>query len=147
MKVGGSRDLIAGLVLILFAAALFWFGRNLAIGQATRLGPGYLPRVLAGLISLLGIIISTRALRCPGVPIGSANPVAIGFVLAAILLFGLLLERLGLAAAGVLMLLTASFAAPGFRPVQAVPFAVALTAFAIAVFSWGLGMNVRVLPW
>jgi hypothetical protein len=40
------NDLLAGLLLLLCAWLAWWFGRDLSVGTAFRMGPGYIPRLL-----------------------------------------------------------------------------------------------------
>ncbi len=141
------RDLAAGAFLLAIAAAIVWFGRDLPMGVGTRLGPGYVPRVLGILIGLLGIIIFVRALARHGERISPSNLKGVALILGAILLFTLLLPRLGLAVASVVLLFISSIAAPDFRIWQSVLFTICLTAASAMLFVWGLGMNVRIMPW
>lgn len=145
--VRNTRDMVAGAVLVLIAAALLWFGRDLPLGATTRLGPGYVPRVLAVLIALFGVAIFAKAMVVPGEPMSPWKPWRVGIVLGAMLIFAVLLERLGLAVAAVVLLLISSVAAPDYRPVQSAIFAVGLTVASALIFVLGLGMNVRIMPW
>ena len=42
-----SKDFLSGLMFIAFGLAALYFGRKLAMGTAVRMGPGYVPHMLA----------------------------------------------------------------------------------------------------
>ena len=42
-----SKDLLSGLMFIAFGMAALYFGQKLALGTPVRMGPGYVPRMLA----------------------------------------------------------------------------------------------------
>jgi hypothetical protein len=52
-----SKDLLSGLMFIVFGMAALYFGRKLALGTPVRMGPGYVPRMLAFILLCLGSII------------------------------------------------------------------------------------------
>jgi hypothetical protein len=142
-------DLAAGLLFILFGAAFGASSLGMEISTAFRMGPGYAPLVLAGLLTLLGVLICASALR-------GAAPEGIGrfawrgmaFLLPAPILFGLTVRPLGFVPAIFLATLLASFASSRMRWWQSLALAVAVTAFATLVFSYGLGLPFRRLgPW
>ena len=45
-------------MFIAFGLVALWFGRNLALGTSVRMGPGYVPHMLANVMMILGVIIS-----------------------------------------------------------------------------------------
>jgi hypothetical protein len=63
-----SKDFLSGLLFIGFGLAALWFGRNLAMGTAVRMGPGYVPHMLAEIMMILGCIISLVALITSATP-------------------------------------------------------------------------------
>ena len=51
------KDLLAGLIFIGFGLAFGYATLGYQIGTALRMGPGYFPLVLAGIMVLLGVVI------------------------------------------------------------------------------------------
>jgi hypothetical protein len=45
-------------MFIAFGLVALWFGRNLALGTSVRMGPGYVPHMLADIMMILGVTIS-----------------------------------------------------------------------------------------
>jgi hypothetical protein len=52
-----SKDLLSGLMFIAFGMTALYFGQKLALGTPVRMGPGYVPRMLAFILLSLGSII------------------------------------------------------------------------------------------
>jgi hypothetical protein len=52
-----SKDLLSGLMFIAFGMTALYFGQKLALGTPVRMGPGYVPRMLAFILLTLGSII------------------------------------------------------------------------------------------
>src|SRR5207248_11068947 len=45
-------------MFIAFGLVALWFGRHLALGTSVRMGPGYVPHMLADIMMILGVVIS-----------------------------------------------------------------------------------------
>jgi len=52
-----SKDLLSGLMFIVFGTVALYFGQKLALGTPVRMGPGYVPRMLSFILLSLGSII------------------------------------------------------------------------------------------
>ena len=53
-----SKDFLSGVMFIAFGLVALWFGRHLALGTSVRMGPGYVPHMLANIMMVLGSVIS-----------------------------------------------------------------------------------------
>ena len=42
-----SKDFLSGVMFIAFGLGALWFGRHLQMGTTVRMGPGYVPHMLA----------------------------------------------------------------------------------------------------
>lgn len=142
-------DVIAGVLLMLVAAVFGWKTLELNIGTAFRMGPGYFPMILTGLLFLLGLIITLLALRRPGGDgIGTIAWRGIVFILPAPIFFGLTVRGLGFVPALFLTTLIASQASMRMKPLPALVLAVLVTAASTLIFSYGLGLPFRRFgPW
>ena len=151
MKLPDTIDRINGVAGALFIAVGLWFGVQsvlLPIGTAFRMGPGYFPLVLSGILVLLGLIIFVQAMRTTSEGVGRIAWRGIVFILAAPILFGILLRGLGFVPAIFITALVASFASAMIRPAWAVLLSAGLTAFTVLVFIYGLGLPLRLVgPW
>src|SRR4051812_35594555 len=92
-----QKDLGAGLLYLVFGAVGFFIALDYGFGQASRMGPGYFPSVLSGLLMLFGAAAIVRSFV-------SKHPEQVGafawkplfFVCGSTVLFGLLLNGAGL---------------------------------------------------
>jgi hypothetical protein len=142
------RDVIAGALFVAIGAWFVVSALELEIGTALRMGPGYFPLILAGILILLGVLVVVRAMRDQPAAIGTVAWRGLPFILAAPVVFGLTIRGLGLVPALVLEVLLVCFASRSMRPLTAVCLAVALTAFCVGLFSYGLGLPLRRFgPW
>src|SRR5215472_4587039 len=99
IRVRNPQDFWAGLLFLTVGCLALWFGRSYAFGTATKMGPGYLPTVLSWGLVLIGAFLSLRAFAIEGPAIERSLIRPQIFILLAIIVFGLLIERIGLALA------------------------------------------------
>lgn len=120
----------------------------LEIGTAFRMGPGYFPLVLSGMLILLGLIVLAQAVRIQGEAVGPKAWRGMIFILPAPVFFGLTVRGLGFVPAVFLTAFIAAFASRRMRPGAAMLLAAGLTLFATIVFSYALGLPFRRFgPW
>lgn len=139
---------VCGALLIAAGAFFAIESLSLDLGTAFRMGPGYFPLVLAGLLVLLGLVIIVQATRSPGEPLGAIAWRGILFILPAPIFFGLTVRGLGFVPSIFITALIASFASLRMKPLTALVLSAAITAFSVAVFSYGLNLPFeRFGPW
>lgn len=135
----------------LFVAAGGFFAiqsLGLDLGTTLRMGPGYFPLLLSGVLVLLGAIILVQAVRVEGEPIEPFAWRGMLFILPAPVFFGLTVRGLGFAPALFLTAFIACFASRRMNVIYAIILSLLLTIFSIAVFSYGLGLPFeRFGPW
>jgi uncharacterized membrane protein len=143
------NDLAAGAV---FAAIGVAFGTqailSLPVGSALRMGPGYFPLVLAGLLVIAGAAIALRSIG-KDTAVNAPMPWrGLVLLLPAPIVFGAIVRGLGLVAAIALVVLISTFASRRASPRLAILLAVGLTVFCVGVFHYGLGLPIRLFgPW
>jgi hypothetical protein len=96
-QVNRNRDLAAGAIFILIALAFGWAASGYPLGRALRMGPGFIPLVLAVLLVILGILVIAAGLKAEGrAEIGGVPWKGILLVLIALGIFGYAGTALGL---------------------------------------------------
>ena len=60
MQRAGIKDILSGLIFLGFGAAFGYAATGYPLGTAFRMGPGYFPLVLAGVLALLGVAIVVK---------------------------------------------------------------------------------------
>ena len=140
------HDLLAGLCLLACAGLAWWFGRDLSVGTAFRMGPGYIPRLLTWIILGFGVLLLVRAFVMHGPRLAPWPLRPIVLVLGAMLVFAVSVERAGLLIAATLSVGMGALATPqnGWRSVLAL--AIGLAAGACVLFPVLLQLPLRVLP-
>jgi hypothetical protein len=139
----------AGLVFVGFGLFFGVGALGLDLGTAVRMGPGYFPLVLAGILILLGLAIVIHALR-PEDPseFGTLAWRGLLFILPAPIFFGLTVRGLGFVPAIFVTTLIAALASLRMKPLWALVLALAVTGFSTLVFSYALGLPFRRFgPW
>jgi hypothetical protein len=138
-----KKDAAAG---ALFALIGIGFGASsllhLRMGTLTRMGPGYFPLVIAGVLIGLGLLIAGKSIGQSPSALGSVPWRGLVLVLAAPLVFGLTVEGLGLVGSTVLTVVFSSAADPHASPLNILGVSVLLTALCVGIFYYGLGMPV-----
>ena len=142
-----NRDFLAGLLFAVFGVLTIFFARDYPLGITARMGPGYFPLLLGGLLCVFGVVVMLRGIRA-GVPVrGMRNgtpargvwgwrPLAL--ITLSIVVFGFTMETLGLLPALIVLFFIAAFAGHEFRFVEVLLLAIVMSAFAAAVFVYGL---------
>ncbi|KEO60817.1 tripartite tricarboxylate transporter TctB family protein [Thioclava indica] len=139
-------DLAGGLLLsVIGVFVLVYASTQYDIGLLRRMGPGFFPALLGGVLAVLGLMIALPAIARKGAPIRIAWKEALA-VLSAILVFAMGLERAGLVPVTLASVLIASIAAPDRRIGWRLALALIVTALSVVVFHFGLKMTVPLWP-
>ena len=147
IRVKNPQDFWAGLLFLVVGCLALWFGRNYAFGTATKMGPGYLPTVLSWGLVLIGAFLSLRAVALKGPAIERSLIRPQVFILLAIVVFGLLIERVGLAPAIVVVTVVAAIASREMRWRETLAVAVGLAALCVGLFIYLLGQPLTIWTW
>lgn len=142
------KDVLSGLLFIALGLLFGWQTQDLPMGTAVRMGPGYFPLVLSGLLGLLGLIILINGLRFPGeMPSGIAWRALI-IITGAVVFFGFAVRPLGFLPALGISVFASTLASRLFRLSTAAIITAVMVVFAWAVFIKGLGLPLPLLgPW
>jgi len=140
-----SKDFLSGVMFIAFGLTALWFGRHLQMGTTVRMGPGYVPHMLAYIMLVLGLIIAVIALFKDGDPVEPPKWRPITMVTVGIVVFALLFETTGMFPSLVALVLIASLGGSEFKLVEVIGNIIVLTILCILVFKVGLQMNISVI--
>jgi hypothetical protein len=140
----GSKDFWSGVIFLALGLASAGFARSYPMGTTMRMGPGYFPTVLGGLLALIGFILMVRALLQAGAPVERPAYGKLALVTLSNVLFALLLRRLGLAAALILLVVVSAYASRRFRWPVALTLAVGLAVGSSIIFVWLLGLPIPI---
>jgi len=142
------RDLVAGVVLILFAALAVSALGNLPMGTLTVIGPAMLPKSVAFLIAFGGAILILRSVVRQGKPLERWQLRGPVFVLAGLLVFAATIKMPGFLVAATLASLIAGWGSHEVRPRELIIFSIVMTVSCIILFNvlLGQGLPILVIP-
>jgi hypothetical protein len=142
-----NKDFLAGLLMIVIGGIAFFMALDYPFGSALRMGPGYFPRVLAGIFIAFGIYVGLRGLRTGEKVEGVWGWKALAFITASFVAFGWLMDRVGLIPSLVVLFFVAAFAGHEFKLKEVIILATVMILFAYGVFIYGLGLPYRLFWW
>ena len=140
------KELAFGVFLIALAGVAFVATRNLNIGTAADMGPGFVPRALAWTILGFGATFCVTALFKPAEPPPEPAWRPLAAILAGIAVFAVLFATLGLVAACIGCVLAAGTATGPVQRGRLILFGPLLAAFSSLLFVRGLGLPFQLWP-
>lgn len=143
-RVRDQQGFWAGILFVAFGCAGLWFGRSYAVGTLSRMGPGFFPMAMSIALIGIGAFILARSLIVSGEPIERIAFLPQLLILAAIVVFGLLIERVGLAASVIAVAVISGIAAQGLRWFELAALALAMSALSVVLFVNLLGQPIQV---
>jgi len=143
------KDILAGGIFIALGLAFALGALSYDIGTPLRMGPGYVPLVLGGLLAALGVGVVVKGLIAgEGESIGGFEWRAVILITAALIFFGVTVRGLGAAPALFGTSLLAALARSGTSWREALLIAIGLTVLSVVIFIVALQLRLRILgPW
>jgi len=135
-----NKDFLSGLMFMGVGAAAIIIARDYPFGSALRMGPGYFPSVLGGIMFVFGLWVLIQGLIKPQLITRTWSVRALIILPLAALVFGILMEKAGFVPALVVLCLLSAAASPEFKFVEQGILAVVLTGLSVALFIYGLGL-------
>ena len=146
MRIRAPKDFWSGVMFCGFAVVAILAARGYSSGTAGKMGPGYFPLLLGGLLAALGAILIARSLVLSGEPVARFYIVPLAVIATAVCLFGVMIEPLGLVLSLAVLTLLSARAGAQFRLLETVALAAALIVFSVGVFVYALGLPLNIWP-
>jgi hypothetical protein len=140
LQIRNPKEFWSGVMFTIFGLSAVLIGREYTIGSAGRMGPGYFPTVLGGILTLLGLIALVRSFFGKGEPLGEFAIKETFLILIAVVLFGFLLRGAGLIVAVPVLVMVSAYASAKFEWKSTLMLAIGGAIFCVAVFVLGLGV-------
>jgi Tripartite tricarboxylate transporter TctB family len=137
-RIKSPQDLGAAIVFMAIGLAGAYFGSDLSFGTAARMGPGYFPIILSWTIFAIGAVVGCKGLTIEGPRIEPMQLRPILVIVAAILAFGYLIEKLGLAITAALLTVLAGYARRDVNLWETLLLAAGLALFCVGLFVYAL---------
>lgn len=109
------KEFWLGIVYLAFGGVGIWVALGYPLGTASRMGPGYMPCVVAAILIVFGIASLIRAIWIDGEEVGKLAWLPLLGVLGAVLFFAFFVERLGLVLSIFALVLISASVSPAFR--------------------------------
>jgi hypothetical protein len=146
MRIRAPKDFWSGVMFCGFAVVAILAARGYSPGTAGKMGPGYFPLLLGGLLAALGGILIARSVVLSGEPVPRLQLLPLAIIAAAVCLFGVLIEPLGLVVSLAVLTLVSAWARAQFRLMETLALAAALIVFSVGVFVYALGLPLNIWP-
>ena len=146
MQIKNHRDFWAGVLFIVTGILFMILSRQYQLGTAAKMGPGYFPTILGGLMAFLGLMVLLPSFKGPVVKINRIELRMILLVLFAVAVYALTLPKLGFIVALFLLILISSTASHEFNLKTTLISSVVLLVFSWLVFVKGLELQFPFLP-
>lgn len=142
----GANDVLLGLLFAAIGTAALFIGRDYGFGTSLRMGPGFLPRIVAGGLTLLGLVLVIRGIIAGGwtLPVIGGRPIFL--ISLAVIVFATTIDRLGLFVASLLSVAIGACAPQEIRWKELPFVAFGLAAFCTILFGYLLKISMPVWP-
>lgn len=145
MKIN-AKDMVAALVLIAVAGIGLWLNTAHNLGTPRRMGPGYMPMLTFYLLLGIAIFVLTTSFFSGPDPLEKWALRELLLVFAAMIVFGMLLEKAGLFVSIAATVAVASLADRTHKPLGVLGLIGALIAICWWVFIKELDIRVPIWP-
>lgn len=145
-KVKSAKDLWSGVLFVTIGCVAFATATQYATGTLSKMGPGYFPLVLSGILALTGVAFLARSVVVDEPPPSGFRPIAIACVLGGAALFAGLVEILGLALTSLLLIVVTYLGGWEFSWRRMLTLGVGMAAFVVVLFVLLLNMQLRIWP-
>ena len=88
MRIRAPKDFWSGVMFCGFAVVAILAARGYSLGTAGKMGSGYFPLLLGGLLAALGAVLIGRSLVLSGEPVARFHVLPLAVIAAAVCLFG-----------------------------------------------------------
>jgi uncharacterized membrane protein YfcA len=148
MRIKNQKDFWAGVMFIAFGLFFAGFGTQYTFGTGARMGPGYFPTALGVILMLLGLVVAISATR-PKATEEKVDKFAwstLLLILGSVVLFGILLQPLGVVVSIFVVVCVASVASHEFHWISALINAIALILLSLGIFVYALKLQFPIWP-
>lgn len=148
MKIKNKKDFCAGLMFAFFGIFFVYFGQPYAFGSAAKMGPGYFPQMIGGILTCLGVAIvlssMSRKARAEEVKPGSWKVLC--QILLPVIFFAIFLNSLGLIVCQFMLVALACLACKEFKWYEILMLATFLVCLSYGVFVLALQLQFPLWP-
>lgn len=148
MRIRNQRDFWSGIMFIVTGLLFIGLSSQYQLGSAAKMGPGYFPTMLGGLMALLGLLIGwgSTAKSNPETKLTPVGWRELGLVLISVACFAFLLPKMGVVISIIALIAIAAVASHEFSMRDTAISIVVLLILSYVVFVKGLELQFPVWP-
>ena len=135
-----NKRFLSGVMFLTIGAVAIYMAQDYPMGSALRMGPGYFPIVLGGIIGLFGIYELILGALKPDPVKGNWSIRALIILPLSAWVFGVLMEHAGFIPALIVLIFVSAAASREFKLWEVAVSAVVITIASVLVFIKGLGL-------
>ena len=153
LRIKNLQDFWSGMFFIALGVLAIYLSRNYPMGTALEMGPGYFPTWLGGIMIGFGVVISVLSFKLEGEADQRDTIREWGFrpwlvLTATLVLFAVLMEaEFGFVPSLIVLIAGCALAHKDVHWRETLLLSVFVTAGAVAIFSYGLGLPYRLFWW
>lgn len=145
-KRGSWPDIAFGIFLIIVGAVALIETRNLKMGTTMDMGPGFMPRVLASILGVAGVITVVKNAFKPQAKIEAVRLRSLLLVCSSFAAFALLLPTFGVVVATIALTVLSMLAGEKVKKKELIIYPIALAVFTTLAFVVGLKLPMSIWP-
>ncbi len=147
MKIKSPKNFWAGLMFIAFGLfAVIGALINYQVGTAVRMGPGYFPALLGGILAVLGVLTLLEAVVVEGPKVPTLHFRPLLLISIGLVIYGYSLKYVGLMIATALLVIISAAGGHEFKWKEVLLLSAVLIAFSVLVFVKGLTLPFPIWP-
>lgn len=135
-----NKRFLSGIMFLIIGGVSIYIAQDYPMGTALRMGPGYFPIVLGGIIGLFGIYELIIGALKPDPVKGNWSLRALIVLPLSAVVFGILMEHAGFIPALLVLIFVSAAASVEFKFLEVLMSAVVITIASVGVFIYGLGL-------
>ncbi len=140
IELHNNKDFWTGVMLIGIGTAAMFIARDYRFGSALRMGPGFFPTILSGVLIVFGVCIIAVGIRNGEKIQGNLSLRALILLPLSLILFGKLVDYAGFVPALVPLVFVSAASGRSFKIIEVLLLTAVLTMASTALFIWGLGL-------
>jgi len=134
LRIREHKDFWSGVMFVAFAGVMILEAGNYSLGTAAKMGPAYFPVTLGLVLAGIGAVLMLRSFVLAPAQVEALQLRPILILVASVVLFGFVIETLGLLLSLALVTGMSAIASRESRPLEAALLAAVLTALSFVIF-------------
>lgn len=147
MKIRNPEDFWAGVMFLAFGVLAVYISLDYPMGSAMRMGPGYFPTYLGGLLIVLGSIVSVLSLKTDSERIKPFAWKPMFWLSLSFVIFAWGIDHIGFVPALLGLIVCSAAAGQVFKWKEVLVLSVVLVAGATGIFIYGIDLPYPLFWW